>query len=122
MRLWLPLKLYGLAPFRAALEEKLLLARYFRERLGQIPGFESGPAPDLSVVTFRYHPAHGDIETHNKALLQAVHRDGRYFISSTQLDGHYTLRFACLHLRSHRDAVDGLLALLEQEAARIESG
>lgn len=122
LRLWLPLKLLGLAPFRAALEEKLLLARYFRERLVQIRGFEPGPAPDLSVVTFRYHPAHGDIETHNKALLQAVHRDGRYFISSTQLDGQYTLRFACLHVRSHRREVDGLLALLEQTAPRIESG
>lgn len=121
LRLWLPLKLYGLAPFRAALEEKLLLARYFRERLGQIPGFEPGPAPDLSVVTFRYQPGHGDAENHNRSLLQSVHQDGRFFISSTQLDGQYTLRFACLHLRSHRQEVDGLLALLAQTAARIES-
>ena len=121
LRLWLPLKLYGLAPFRAALEEKLLLARYFRERLGQIPGFEPGPAPDLSVVTFHYQPGHGDAENHNRSLLQSVHQDGRFFISSTQLDGQYTLRFACLHLRSHRQEVDGLLALLAQTAARIES-
>jgi glutamate/tyrosine decarboxylase-like PLP-dependent enzyme len=29
MRLWLPLKLHGVKPFRACLEEKLLLAKYF---------------------------------------------------------------------------------------------
>ncbi len=29
LRLWLPLKLHGVAPFRACLEEKLLLAEIF---------------------------------------------------------------------------------------------
>jgi aromatic-L-amino-acid/L-tryptophan decarboxylase len=55
-RLWLPLKLFGLAPFRAALEEKLLLARYFHRRLTEMPGWIPGPEQDLSVVTFRYGP------------------------------------------------------------------
>ena len=49
LRLWLPLQLLGLAPFRAALEEKLLLARYFYGRI-QALGFEVGPSPELSVV------------------------------------------------------------------------
>ena len=37
LRLWLPLKLCGLAPFRAALDEKLLLARYFHSQLSETP-------------------------------------------------------------------------------------
>ena len=63
--MWLPLKLCGLAPFRAALEEKLLLARYFHAELRRVPGFEVGPFPDLSVVTFRYVPKHGDADAFN---------------------------------------------------------
>jgi glutamate/tyrosine decarboxylase-like PLP-dependent enzyme len=40
LRLWLPLKFAGVAPFRAALEEKLLLARHFYERMRLEDGFE----------------------------------------------------------------------------------
>jgi hypothetical protein len=39
LRLWLPLKLHGIAPFRACLEEKLMLAQYFYEEVQKI-GFE----------------------------------------------------------------------------------
>ena len=44
-RLWLPLKLFGLEPFRAALEEKLLLARYAHGRLAELPGCAVGLSP-----------------------------------------------------------------------------
>ena len=42
LRMWLPLMLLGTAPFAAALEEKLLLARYFYREI-QTLGFEVGP-------------------------------------------------------------------------------
>ncbi len=46
LRMWLPLVLLGVAPFRAALEEKLLLARYAHQRLREA-GFSVGPEPEL---------------------------------------------------------------------------
>ena len=119
LRMWLPLRLFGLRPFRACLEEKLLLARHFHEELGKVPGFEMGPEPDLSVVTYRYRPEHGDAEAFNRALLQAVHDDGKTFVTSTMLDGHFTLRLAALHFRSHLDEVEYLLELLRYEARRL---
>ena len=120
LRLWLPLKLFGLAAFRAALSEKIWLARYFHEKLSASTGFEVGPFPDLSVVTFRYLPAEGDEEAFNRRLLQAVHDDGRIFISSTMLDGRFTLRAAVLHLRTHRAEVDYLLEFLVRTAAELD--
>jgi aromatic-L-amino-acid decarboxylase len=122
LRLWLPLKIFGLSPFRAALEEKLRLARYFHARLSRCPGFRTGPVPELSVVTYRYVPERGDADTFNRRLLRAVLDDGRIFISSTLLDGRFTLRFAALHFRSHLDDVDYLLDLLCREAERIAAG
>jgi glutamate/tyrosine decarboxylase-like PLP-dependent enzyme len=119
LRLWLPLKLFGLEPFRAALDEKLLLARYFHERVGRIPGFEVGPGPELSIVTYRYLPESGDADAFNRKLLQAVLDDGRVFISSTLLDGRFTLRFAALHFRSHLDETDYLLDLLGRAAREL---
>lgn len=120
-RLWLPLKLYGLAAFRAALDEKLLLARYFHTRLSEMPGWVVGPPPDLSVVTYRYLPEKGDADDFNRRLLQAVAADGRAVISSTEIDGAYTLRLAVLHYRSHLDDVDDVLEVLTREAARLEA-
>jgi glutamate/tyrosine decarboxylase-like PLP-dependent enzyme len=120
-RLWLPLKLYGLAPFRAALEEKLLLARYFHARLAALPGWEVGPEPELSVVTYRYLPKCGDPDDFNRRLLEAVYADGRAVISGTEVDGRYTLRLAVLHYRNHLAEVEAVLDVLVREAARLDA-
>ena len=120
-RLWLPLKLYGLAAFRAALEEKLLLARYFHARLSEMANWAIGPQPDLSVVTYRYLPRDGDADDFNRRLLQAVASEGRAVISSTEINGAYTLRLAVLHYRSHLDDVEHLLETLTRAATRLEA-
>jgi glutamate/tyrosine decarboxylase-like PLP-dependent enzyme len=121
LRLWLPLKLHGLAPFRAALREKILLARYFHEKIGAVPGFETGPYPDLSVVTYRYVPRRGDADAFNERLVAEVRRDGRVFLSSTMLGGKFTLRLAVLSFRTHLETIDFTLRILEEKARLIES-
>ncbi len=118
LRLWLPLKLHGLGPFRACLEEKLLLARYFHAEVQKL-GFESKIEPELSVVTYRWVPEDGDANEFNKKLLEAVVADGRVFISSTMLNGEFTLRFACLAFRTHLQTVDTLLEVLANGVSRL---
>ena len=119
LRLWLPLKLHGVAPFRACLEEKLLLAKYFHDKVQKL-GFESKLEPELSVVTYRWVPKTGDTNAFNKALLDAVVADGRVFISSTMLNGEYTLRFACLAFRTHLKTVDTLLEVLRENVGKLD--
>lgn len=118
LRLWLPLMLHGVAPFRAGLEEKLLLAKYFYAEVQEL-GFECEIEPELSVVVYRYVPENGDADAFNKELLDAVVADGRVFISSTVLNGKYTLRFACLSFRTHLETVDTLLRILKENVARL---
>jgi glutamate/tyrosine decarboxylase-like PLP-dependent enzyme len=119
-RMWLPLKLFGLKPFRASLAEKIWLARYFHQQLSRVDGFETGPYPDLSIVTYRYLPKSGDANAFNKRLLDAVLEDGRVFISSTLIDGRFTLRLAILNFRTHRATIDYTLELLEQLARKLD--
>ena len=114
LRFWLPLKLFGVAPFRAALAEKIWLARYFHEELEKIPGWEVGPYPELSVATFRFVPELGDPNVFNERLVEAVRADGKVFISSTLIDDRFVLRLAVLHFRTHLDRVDYLLGLLQR--------
>jgi len=121
LRFWLPLKLFGVAPFRAALAEKIWLARYFHEQLEKTPGWEVGPYPELSVVTFRYVPEQGDADIFNERLVEAVRADGKVFISSTQIDGKFVLRLAVLHFRTHLDRVNYVLGLLKRLAGEMDS-
>ena len=118
-RFWLPLLLYGVAPFRACLEEKLLLTRYFHERVRSL-GFEVGPEPELTVSTYRWVPQHGDPDAFNEALVQAIHRDGRIFVSSTRLGGHHFLRLAVLSFRTHLETIEVTLRVLAEKVAELE--
>ena len=128
LRLWLPLMIHGVAPFRAALEEKCLLARYFREEIAK-RGFWVGPEPDLTVVVYRYVPERmrtpdavidwAIVNSYNEQLVEAVRRDGRVFVSSTQLDGKFTLRVAVVVHRTHLSHIDTTLAVLDEMVERL---
>jgi aromatic-L-amino-acid decarboxylase len=123
LRMWLPLVLLGVKPFRAALDEKLLLARYFRQEIAA-RGFEVGPPPDLSIVTFRWVRPGGGLEQQNRdneAIVDGVRRDGRIFISSTMLDGRFTLRMAALGFRTHRRTIDLALKILREQQAALSN-
>lgn len=112
LRMWLPLVLFGVAPFRAALYEKHLLARYFHAKAAEL-GFEVGPEPQLSVALFRWVPQDGaEANAFNRALLGAVLEDGMVFLSSTTITGVFWLRVAILCFRTHRERVDHLLGVL----------
>jgi glutamate/tyrosine decarboxylase-like PLP-dependent enzyme len=121
VRMWLPLVLLGTRPFQAALDEKLLLARYFYRGIRAL-GFEVGPEPDLSIVTFRWAPPGASLERANQvnqAIVDGVRRDGRVFLSSTMLDGRFTLRLAALAFRTHRTTIDLALRVLQQQIAAV---
>ena len=122
LRMWLPLKLMGLGVFRAALEEKLWLARWFHERISQIDGFESLGDPELSVATYRYIPRRGSPSDFNRSLIKAVHQDGSVFLSSTALDGEVYLRMCALCFRTHLDYVRRALDLVVSKAREIDHG
>lgn len=120
LRLWLPLLLHGVEPFRAALEEKRLLARRFWERARE-RGFEVGPEPELSVAAVRWVPESGaDPDAFNEALVEAVREDGRVFLSSTTLDGRFVIRMAALAFRTHVERVDLALEILCEKARELE--
>jgi glutamate/tyrosine decarboxylase-like PLP-dependent enzyme len=119
LRLWLPLQLAGIAAFRAAQSEKIGLARYFHARLGELPGWELAPPPDLSIVAFRYRPADGDADLFNRKLLRRLQEDGRIFLSGTRIEGADWLRCAILSFRTHLVHVDAAIEELDRLARLI---
>jgi aromatic-L-amino-acid decarboxylase len=100
------------------LEEKVLLTRYFYEKVQEL-GFEVGPYPEMSVMTFRYIPELGDANTFNAALIEAVKEDGRVFLSSTTINGKFWIRLAVLSFRSHLHTIELCLEVLKNSLDRV---
>ncbi|XP_035687520.1 L-tryptophan decarboxylase cnsB-like [Branchiostoma floridae] len=121
-RLWLPLKLFGLKPFRSALEEKLLLAKYFYYKIQDIPGITTLKPPDLSVVVFYYHdtPLGGSADDFNRRLLDAILKDGRIFLSSTTVDEVFCLRICVLTFRTHLAHIDLCLSVIKECISKVK--
>jgi glutamate/tyrosine decarboxylase-like PLP-dependent enzyme len=121
LRLWLPLQLAGVGAFRSAQSEKIALARYFHDRLSSLPGWETGPPPDLSIVAFRYRPERGDTDSFNRNLLHRLQEEGRVFLSGTRIDGADWLRCAILSFRTHVEHVDEAIDVLARLADALEA-
>jgi glutamate/tyrosine decarboxylase-like PLP-dependent enzyme len=121
LRLWLPLQIAGVAAFRAAQSEKIKLARYFHARLSELPGWDPGVPPDLSVVAFRYRPVAGDGDAFNDRLLRRLQDEGRVFLSGTRIGGEAWLRCAILSFRTHLAHIDETIDCLERAAAALQS-
>jgi len=118
-RVWLPLRLYGAAAFRRALDEKLDLAEYAFDKLSASGLFEMATPLDLSVVTFRARCGQGDANEFNHRLLERVNAEKRVFLSSTVIDGRFTLRICILSFRCHRDRVEEAVESLIRNAAGL---
>ncbi len=111
LRLWLPLQLHGIEPFIACLEEKLLLITYMRHKLVAL-GFKVGPTPQLSVSYFWY-PFKENSDEKNKQLMEAIHKDGTAFLSSSVIDGKFVIRIAILSFRTKLLTIDVALEMIK---------
>jgi len=121
LRVWLPLKLYGVGAFRENLAEKLQLTRMMYRWFLEAPGFECLSEPELSVITFRYRPKRGDVESFNRALLAKIVRSQKLFLSSTQLKGSYAIRVCILSFRTHRSEIEEAFDIITSAARELES-
>jgi aromatic-L-amino-acid decarboxylase len=120
LRVWLPVKLYGIAPFRENLDEKLALAREAADALRAMPEIEILAEPQLSIVAFRrVWPGRTVEETNaaNRRLLEAVNARGRVHLTGTMLGDRFAIRICVLSFRTHRDRIE---MALEDVRAAIE--
>lgn len=119
LRMWIPLKLHGVKRFRDALEEKQLLAKYLWDKMNSMSEFEVGPEPQLSIFMFRWNRGGKDSNALNRELHKLILKDGRFFLSTTEVDGKFFFRVAILSVRTHRKEVDELLSLIQGKISEL---
>ena len=106
LRVWLPIAMHGIGPFRRNLEEKIELTRWATEELRAIPGIEIVAEPQLSIVAFRLARPDLDAETENtlnRAFLAAINGRRRVYLTGTMLGKKFVLRICVLSFRTHLD-------------------
>lgn len=121
LRVWLPLKLFGVKAFRENLAEKLHLTKWMYQRFLEEPGFECVAVPDLSVIAFRYHPQKGNVDTFNRQLLEKIVKSQKLFLSSTLLNGEFVIRVCILSFRTHQPEVEEAFEIIKNAAKKLVS-
>jgi aromatic-L-amino-acid decarboxylase len=114
LRVWLPLKLFGIEPFREQLDEKLDLIAYATDELRKVEGIEIVAEPQLTICAFRLQ---GD-NAANQRLLERINARKRVMLTHTMIDGQFVIRICIVAHRTHRDRVE--MAIADIRAAVAE--
>ena len=101
LRIWLPIKLFGLEAFREALDEKLELANWITDQLRNIPEVEIVTEPRLSLVSFRMRDDRDGEAT--QSLMRSINARKNVYLTGTMVDGRFAIRICVLSFRTHHD-------------------
>jgi aromatic-L-amino-acid decarboxylase len=99
--------------FRRELDEKLDLTEQVVRELEQDENLVVPMTPELTVVVC--HSPRGDDTT--ARILADINRTRRVYLSSTRLDGRYTIRMCVLSHRSHGQHVAEAVEIIRAAAA-----
>jgi aromatic-L-amino-acid/L-tryptophan decarboxylase len=124
LRVWLCVKLFGAARFRAAIAEKRQLAVEAAARVSRIPGIVIDAQPQLSLFAFHLSWPGATLADENAAtreLMDGVTARGRVMLTGCVVDERYLGRVCVLSFRTRQDRIDACIDDIETEAAAILS-
>jgi glutamate/tyrosine decarboxylase-like PLP-dependent enzyme len=116
LKLWMSIKVFGMAAFRAAVERGFALAELTEARLRKMPGWEIVTPAQMGMVCFRR--AGADDAAHLR-LVQSILKDGFALITSTVLHGRTVLRTCSINPRTTEADIEETLDRLDGLACRI---
>jgi aromatic-L-amino-acid/L-tryptophan decarboxylase len=120
LKLWLVMQQIGVEGHRDLISRDIALAKALQAKIQARDDFELVAAGSLSVTCFRYAP-HGveDVMTLNKKLLEIVQREGKAFLTSTELNGRFVLRACIVNFRTTEADLDVLLDTIAEAGTRV---
>jgi aromatic-L-amino-acid decarboxylase len=116
LKLWMSIKVFGLAAFRAAIERGFVLSEFTEACLRKMPGWEIVTPAQMGIVCFRYRSA-GD--TAHLRLVQTLLEDGFALITSTVLHQGTVLRTCTINPRTTQADIEATLNRLDGFARRL---
>jgi glutamate/tyrosine decarboxylase-like PLP-dependent enzyme len=124
LKIWLSIKVLGVAWFRQMIRHGVRLAELAQALLEQTDDFEIVSPRRLSTLCFRYAPAGfspEQLDAINRALVADINRSGRAFLATTRLRGQTVLRFCFVNWRTTAADVEEVVELLRVTANRCRA-
>jgi glutamate/tyrosine decarboxylase-like PLP-dependent enzyme len=104
LKVWVSVNYFGLATLRQAMERTFALAKLAEKLVLEHAELEVLSPAQMGIFCFRARPGGmGDgpeLDALNEHILTNVNESGKFFISSTRLDGRYSLRICVLGFRT----------------------
>jgi len=122
LRVWLSLKLYGAARYRAVIAEKRALALVASERIAAMPHMVIAAQPQLSLLAFHLAWPGSTVAEQNTAtreLLERVTRRGRVMLTGCEAGARFLGRICVLSFRTHAEHIDACVQHLAEEALTL---
>jgi len=105
LKVWAVMRQIGVNGFRELWRRDLAAAAELRRLVEDHPRLELVGISGLSIVCFRYVPASSDPDAFNRRLVDLIQKDGRLFVSGTDVDGAFCLRAAIVNFHTTLDDV-----------------
>jgi glutamate/tyrosine decarboxylase-like PLP-dependent enzyme len=112
LKLWLSIRVFGLAAFREAVGRGIALAEHAEALLRARPGWEVVGAAQLAIVCFRRE---GD-DARQTRIVDAMTRDGFALPSTTVLGGQVVLRLCTINPRTTEEDVERTIERMSEVA------
>jgi aromatic-L-amino-acid decarboxylase len=125
LRVWLSVKMFGTAAFRAALNEKRALTLDAAARVARLPHVVIDAPPELSLFAFHLTwpgATLADEDAATRALMTETTRRGRVMVTGAVARGRYLGRVCVLSFRTHAAQIDALVEDLEASIREIVPG
>jgi aromatic-L-amino-acid decarboxylase len=109
LKLWLSIRVFGLAAFRAAVARGIALAEHAEAMLRARPGWEVVTPAQLAIVCFRRD---GDDALQSR-IAAAMVADGYAAPSTTEVGGRVVLRLCTINPRTTEEDIERTIARIE---------
>jgi aromatic-L-amino-acid/L-tryptophan decarboxylase len=116
LKLWMSLKVFGLAAFREAVARGFLLAEFAEALLQSSSHWEIVTPASMGIITFRFVPGgvpEQAIDLINQDIVEETLKEGFATVSSTSLRGRKVLRLCTINPRTTEDDIHQTLQRLE---------
>ena len=118
LKLWMTIKVHGMAAIRAAIDRCIDIAEEAEALLRASGAFDIVTPAQLGIVTFSYRLDGSDPDAVNKAIVEALIDDGYAMLSSTRLGGRTVLRLCTINPRTTTQDLESTIALLARLGAQ----
>src|SRR5215212_5618026 len=123
LKLWFVIRSYGVEALREKIRRHVAWSGELAALIEAHPNFELVTRPMLSLFTFRYAPPGArDLDALNARLLAAINDDGRIYLTQTQHDGRFVIRFQVGQTETTRDDVMLAWSVIQDIAERSTIG